>query len=217
MNSVLTVVCPECQVIYRIDPSRVPPGGLRARCTSCGAVIAIGLAMPPFVASAAPMDPAVVAASDAAAAPVRTDAWDWGAAEPGSGAASIRARRLTIRGTGAPRGAPRVQRPCRQRRWMIRGWASGVRAIPPLGLLSRPGLPALSMPIRRVRPPRLARSLPRSLGAHVPDSPVGAIGDPDPVSYADGRPRIAAFPPERPSPPGRAPEVPLTSIASANA
>ena len=89
MNSVLTVVCPECQVIYRIDPSRVPPGGLRARCTSCGAVIAIGLAMPPFVASAAPMDPAVVAASDAAAAPVRTDAWDWGAAEPGSGATSM--------------------------------------------------------------------------------------------------------------------------------
>lgn len=49
MTSVLTAVCPECQVIYRIDPSRVPPGGLRARCTACGAVIAIGLSMPPFI------------------------------------------------------------------------------------------------------------------------------------------------------------------------
>jgi predicted Zn finger-like uncharacterized protein len=89
MTSVLTAVCPECQVIYRIDPSRVPPGGLRARCTSCGAVVAIGLSMPPFVAAAAPLDPAALAASDAAAAPTGSDMWDWGAKERSRDAASV--------------------------------------------------------------------------------------------------------------------------------
>ena len=89
MTAVLTAVCPECQVIYRIDPSRVPPGGLRARCTACGAVIAIGLSMPPFVAATAPVDPAVLAASDAAAAPTGSDMWDWGAKERSTDAASV--------------------------------------------------------------------------------------------------------------------------------
>ena len=80
MTSVLTAVCPECQAIYRIDPSRVPAGGLRARCTTCGAVMAIGLPAGPMEWTARPVDPAVLAASDAAAA------WDWFADERSGGA-----------------------------------------------------------------------------------------------------------------------------------
>ena len=80
MTSVLTAVCPECQAIYRIDPRRVPAGGLRARCTTCGAVMAIGLPAGPIEWTASHVDPAVVAASDAAAG------WDWFAAERSAGA-----------------------------------------------------------------------------------------------------------------------------------
>ena len=122
MTTVLTAVCPECQAIYRIDPSRVPPHGLRARCTACGAVIAIGLRMPSVPAAAAPVDPAVLAASDAAAAPEHgttaavgatapggavpaamspadgsrgfngSDVWDWGGEERSTGAATAQPR-----------------------------------------------------------------------------------------------------------------------------
>lgn len=72
----MTVTCPECQTIYRIDPDRVPAGGTRARCSACGAVMAIGLPSTPaaWMADAGPVDPAIVSASDAAAAP---DVWDW--------------------------------------------------------------------------------------------------------------------------------------------
>lgn len=84
----MTVTCPECQTIYRIDPDRVPAGGTRARCSACGAVMAIGLPSTPaaWMADAGPVDPAIASASDAAAAP---DVWDWfplaaGAAEASS-------------------------------------------------------------------------------------------------------------------------------------
>ena len=72
----MTVTCPECQAIYRIDPARVPDGGTRARCSACGAVLAIGLPSTPapWLADAGPVDPSIVAASDAAAAP---EVWDW--------------------------------------------------------------------------------------------------------------------------------------------
>lgn len=89
MTTVLTAVCPECQTIYRIDPSRVPSGGLRARCSACGAVIAIGLAMPSVVSVAASADPAVLAASDAAAAPIGAEVWDWGTKAQSAGAPSV--------------------------------------------------------------------------------------------------------------------------------
>ncbi|MFO0271110.1 MAG: zinc-ribbon domain-containing protein, partial [Gemmatimonadota bacterium] len=37
----MNVSCSECQSVYRIDPAKVPTGGIRARCEVCGAVIRI--------------------------------------------------------------------------------------------------------------------------------------------------------------------------------
>lgn len=37
----MTVTCPECRSIFRIDPAKVPASGVRARCSVCGGVIAI--------------------------------------------------------------------------------------------------------------------------------------------------------------------------------
>ena len=37
----MNVTCPECRSIFRVDPARVPQGGVRARCSVCGGVIAV--------------------------------------------------------------------------------------------------------------------------------------------------------------------------------
>ena len=38
----MNVICPECGSIFRVDPAKIPLGGVRARCSVCGGVIAIG-------------------------------------------------------------------------------------------------------------------------------------------------------------------------------
>lgn len=37
----MTVSCPECQSVFRVDPAKVPATGVRARCSVCGGIIAI--------------------------------------------------------------------------------------------------------------------------------------------------------------------------------
>lgn len=37
----MTVTCPECQSVFRVDPTKVPATGVRARCSVCGGIIAI--------------------------------------------------------------------------------------------------------------------------------------------------------------------------------
>lgn len=38
----MNVSCPECSTVYRVDPAKVPQGGVRARCSTCNGVIPIG-------------------------------------------------------------------------------------------------------------------------------------------------------------------------------
>jgi predicted Zn finger-like uncharacterized protein len=38
----MTVSCPECGSVFRVDPAKVPATGVRARCSVCGGVIALG-------------------------------------------------------------------------------------------------------------------------------------------------------------------------------
>ena len=38
----MNVSCPECRSVFRVDPAKVPPSGVRARCSVCGGVITIG-------------------------------------------------------------------------------------------------------------------------------------------------------------------------------
>ena len=39
----MNVGCPECQSVFRVDPAKVPAGGVRARCAVCGAVLTVGV------------------------------------------------------------------------------------------------------------------------------------------------------------------------------
>ena len=37
----MTVSCPDCKSVFRVDPAKVPATGVRARCSVCGGVITI--------------------------------------------------------------------------------------------------------------------------------------------------------------------------------
>jgi predicted Zn finger-like uncharacterized protein len=37
----MNVSCPECSTVFRVDPAKVPAGGVRARCSTCNGVITI--------------------------------------------------------------------------------------------------------------------------------------------------------------------------------
>ena len=37
----MNVTCPNCATVYRVDPAKVPDGGVRARCSICSAVFAV--------------------------------------------------------------------------------------------------------------------------------------------------------------------------------
>ncbi len=53
----MNVTCPDCRSIFRIDPGKVPAGGVRARCSICGGVFAVAAVSPhshaPAVSTAA--------------------------------------------------------------------------------------------------------------------------------------------------------------------
>src|SRR5205807_1729652 len=76
----MNVTCPSCETVYRVDPAKVPAGGVRARCAVCSSVFAVnpggggapgGGAAAPAVAAAqrAPTAPAGAAAPPQPPAP----------------------------------------------------------------------------------------------------------------------------------------------------
>lgn len=60
----MTVSCPDCRSVFRVDPAKVPATGVRARCSVCGGVIAISGGTLPVAVT-----PASLGAVPAAAAP----------------------------------------------------------------------------------------------------------------------------------------------------
>jgi len=58
----MNVTCPTCSTVFRVDPAKVPAGGVRARCSVCRGVFAVGAvetvpAPAPAIAALAPPSP----------------------------------------------------------------------------------------------------------------------------------------------------------------
>jgi predicted Zn finger-like uncharacterized protein len=94
----MNVSCPQCETVYRVDPAKVPSGGVRARCATCAQVFRVQTAespvsapVAPAVPAAAPATPAVPEAppAPATAAPAEDALPRFGASDP-----DARARRL---------------------------------------------------------------------------------------------------------------------------
>ena len=88
--------CPHCGTTFRVDPARVPLGGVRARCSVCRGVFPVTTGAPPAAASAAvpvsvPPQPAAAAfaAPAAPAPPARPSTPAFGSSDP-----QAKARRL---------------------------------------------------------------------------------------------------------------------------
>ena len=96
----MNVSCPDCRSIFRVDPAKVPPSGVRARCSVCSGVISIPAptGQTPSVAAARPASPGAESGSQdrPRSAPPAQGGWD----PPPFGSASQR--------TPA---APSIQRP----------------------------------------------------------------------------------------------------------
>jgi predicted Zn finger-like uncharacterized protein len=66
----MNIRCPQCQTVFRVDPERVPVGGVRARCARCNAVFALSRSGIGSVQSAASVGATQATAPAAAARPV---------------------------------------------------------------------------------------------------------------------------------------------------
>lgn len=64
----MNIRCPNCQSLFRVDPARVPPGGIRARCSRCSTAFQVTLeGTAPAAAPPQPAAPAREASAPAAA------------------------------------------------------------------------------------------------------------------------------------------------------
>lgn len=54
----MNVACTTCQTVFRVDPAKVPPGGVRARCSVCGGIFRVGTGPAPAGQAPPPREPA---------------------------------------------------------------------------------------------------------------------------------------------------------------
>lgn len=196
----MNVSCPECRSVFRVDPTKIPATGLRARCSVCGGVIILGAGSsieeefgpPSTPIVAAPIEePAPVSAFE----PPQTmpfEATSAGAAETAPAVAAMSAT------PGAASAA--VATPPR---------ATPIRAVPsspaphpaqparPAALPPRPGVFAPRVPPAGVNPSATASRQP-PVGSTRPATPARPLAPPI----------AAAFPPRRTAAPQAAPPVP---------
>ncbi len=70
----MNVTCQDCRSVFRVDPAKVPPNGVRARCSVCGAIvrISVGAMTPltnPAVSRQTPLRQAAISSVAPAGAP----------------------------------------------------------------------------------------------------------------------------------------------------
>lgn len=77
----MNVTCPNCSTVYRVDPAKVPGGGVRARCAVCAAVF--GVTREPGAEAVAPEPAGVTRAAGAAVGASGPTAGGWGGVAAG--------------------------------------------------------------------------------------------------------------------------------------
>lgn len=181
----MNVTCPNCATVYRVDPAKVPDGGVRARCSICSAVFAVRRDNEPHErptpvtaaagSPAAPPGPAPAQAPSGATPSAAPPAWN----APAAPAAAAPARAEPVRPSMSPAAAP-------------------ASAPPPSAQTAPPPRPA-SYP-----PPAVPVGSPRPAAPAVPSGPAA------PPAPAMARPAAAATPPATPPapPPPAAPARP---------
>ena len=194
----MNVTCPECRSMFRVDPAKVPPAGIRARCSVCGGVISIvaesANGAPAHAhAHAAPPPPRASARAAATSASTGAGASNGSGGSPSGGASAATTSRPRSRAAtgGSCRACPTSGPGARSARL----WSSGrpavlrrrrsdraprraqVRPVPGPAA-PRPAAPVASAPPQiggsadRAVVPLWRRRLPRSRGSTAAPAPV---------------------------------------------
>src|SRR5438128_878953 len=181
----MNVTCPSCEPVYRVDPAKVPAGGVRARCAVCSNVFAVGNAAETSAtaprAVMAASAPAGAAVTPPAAAPVFTPA-----------TTAPRTPPAPPPPPAAPPGPPPARRPTPAPP------ATPPRppVAPPVGAPVRPlAAPPVSAPVPRAAPPAspvvAPAAPPRPAPAPAPSAPAAAPrAAAPPVAPAAGGPPL---------------------------
>ncbi len=162
----MTVSCPDCKSVFRVDPSKVPATGVRARCSVCGGVIAIAggtlpvsvtpssssAAVPPFGAGQSRATPIAAASAQSALAATSSVM-----TPPAPSAVATPAYRPAVAAATAPATAPAAADTSSAARAEMGTPAEGKRPINPF---------LRADPAQRAR--RLARALVSDLVAYHP-------------------------------------------------
>jgi predicted Zn finger-like uncharacterized protein len=173
----MNATCPGCRTVYRVDPAKVPEGGVRARCSVCRTVFSVGAAQP----DAAERNPAPAVA---VAAPVERPAPPAAAAWPGPPAEVAGSTGPPARAPVPPPAAAPVPPP----------------AAPVAPRVSAPAVPRPSAPVvpPAGAPPRLSAPAPfvRPYTAPPPGAPAAPPrAEPrQPAAPPPVRPRVAETP-----------------------
>ncbi|HLA89492.1 MAG TPA: zinc-ribbon domain-containing protein, partial [Gemmatimonadaceae bacterium] len=158
----MNVTCPDCRSVFRVDPAKVPLGGVRARCSVCGGVIPVpapDLAVAGAVAGVTPAG--MVTAARGPTSPVVPVEGDVAAALFGPEAAAappIVEEALAVRAAPAtpvltpaltPAAAPRRATPI-----------FTPPSPPPITAIPRPGVPPMPPPMPATGSPSTPRPFP---------------------------------------------------------
>lgn len=191
----MNVSCPQCSTVYRVDPAKVPQGGVRARCSACGGVIPVG------IAASQPVRRPTPAAADPvgdAFAPRRTPPGPFVPPQrqktpvtPSRPVTPISSPRVT------PAAGPRVPTPPVSPRMATPAVPSPAQgaSLPPLRPTPRTATPAVNIPVstppRAPTPPapQAAVSVPAETPPAAPtpaETPVAASSSAQPGSPAPG-------------------------------
>lgn len=183
----MNVSCPQCSTVYRVDPAKVPEGGVRARCSTCGGVIPVGIA-----AASSPRRTPADAMSDA-----------FSQKRPTPGPFVPPARRPTPAQPSAPASAPmRHTPPTPQRATPAPSPrvtpAATPRVTPITPQRATPAVPSAALPPRPTPPAQMAAP-PISVPAVTPPAPSSATS-PTPVIPISSAAPAASTPSSAPAP-----------------
>src|SRR5882672_8101959 len=166
----MNVTCPSCETVYRVDPAKVPAGGVRARCAVCSNVFPVNAA----AGAATAASPAVGGAVSAARPPAPPPAPAPPAPAPGPPRApamprfsgSIAAPTSAPAPPAPPAAPPRAAPPPSPR-------AAPAPAPPPAAPTMRPAAPSAA-PATRAAAPTAPRAPAAPAAPAAPPAPAGA-------------------------------------------
>ena len=183
----MNVTCPNCATIYRVDPAKVPEGGVRARCNVCSAVFAVKREGEAEPSRPAAKEPAAATSAKPEAPVVRPQRTELPKAPPKAEPSRV---------AEPPKVSPPQPEPPRP----VAAPGPAIRPAAPAGAAEIPGLPP--------RPASPQRPVSPAAHQQVTSAPTAPAGRP-----AVG-PRAGPQPPATPPAPSRAPAPPAQAAAA---